>query len=604
MESRLIGFVVKSVNVQHCFPVCQLSWTGHTRFGWYLYESTSDVSHPQTPLRSMPDFHDQGSTCRHAAPLRRSVRIAAMIGIPLLIGFALSVLVAFAQWLKEDAARFFIIGLDGMRMQLAVVAASIILCVTTVFFLRPGRQFLLIIGGVALILIGLFYSLIRLDGFNGDRTPRFAWRWTPRSEEKFTSYLVAKVDNSKLDIDRDWTTPLRHDFPGFMGRDRSASVSTVRLDDDWESKAPAQLWRHPVGLGWSSFAIVGQIAVNLEQRDQDECVVGYHARTGEELWCHTERTRFLNEHGDGPRSTPTISGGRVYAVGGTGVLTCVELGSGSVVWKQNLFSSPEQQNLYFGTTSSPYVIQDLVIVTPGSGPNGSAMAFHRETGELQWSSGNDPAAYASPTVATVDGIPQVLSFNGAGLRTYSLDGHPLLLHPWVTQGTSRVNVAQPIVLDRETQFQSGAEGTLVLISSGYDMGTCLLRIRQVDGAWESEEIWRSAQLKSKLSNFVVHDEHIYGLDNGLMTCLRLDNGVRTWKKGRYGHGQLLLVGDRILIQAESGEIALVEANPTEHRELGRFVGLSSKTWNHPSLAGNLLIIRNDSEAAAFELPVQ
>lgn len=552
----------------------------------------------------MPEFHDQGSARSNTEPIRRSVRIASMIGFPLLIGVGLSIIVAFFQWLNEDAARFFIIGLDGMRLQLAIAAACITLCIVAAVFLRPSRRFLLSTGGIALVLIGLFNSLIRLDGFNGDRTPRFAWRWTPHAEEKFASYLVAKVDKSTFVIDRDWTTPERHDFPGLMGSGRNASVRSIQLSDGWDREAPALLWRHPVGLGWSSFAIVGRIAVNLEQRDQDECVVCYHARTGEELWCHRERTRFTNEHGDGPRSTPTISDGRVYSVGGTGVLTCVDLESGALVWKQNLFNSPEQQNLYFGTTSSPCVIGDLVIVSPGSGPNGSAMAFHREIGTLQWSSGDDPASYASPTVATLDGVPQVLSFNGAGLRTYSLDGQLLLLHPWVTQGTSRVNVAQPIVLDQLSHEQTDTKGTLVLISSGYDMGTSLLRIKQVDGEWTSEEIWRSSHLKSKLSNFVVHDEHIYGLDNGLLTCLRLDDGVRAWKKGRYGHGQLLLVGDRLLIQSESGEIALVEANPSEHRELGRFPGLSSKTWNHPSLAGNLLIIRNDSEAAAFELPLR
>lgn len=552
----------------------------------------------------MSESNAQGPARNSALSVRRSFRIALMIGFPLTIGLAMSVIVAFVRWLNDDSAKFFIIGLDGMRMQLLIVAACATLCVASVMFLRPSRRSLLNTAGVAIALFGISNSMIRLDGFNGDRTPRFAWRWTPRAEDKITSYLVAKIDKSTSPIDRDWKTPSRHDFPGLMGKGRNASVGSVELKDNWENEPPTLLWRHPVGLGWSSFAIVGQISVSLEQREQDECVVGYHARTGKELWCYRERTRFTNEHGDGPRSTPTISEGRVYSVGGTGFLTCVDLGSGQSVWKQSLFRSPEQQNLYFGTTSSPIVTGDLVIVTPGAGPKGSAMAFDRETGSLRWSCGDDPASYASPVVASLDGTPQVLSFNGAGLRTYSLDGNPLLLHPWVTQGSSRVNVAQPIVLDRESNPQSGSEGTRVLISSGYDMGTCLLRIRQVDGDWVSEEIWRSSQLKSKLSNFVVHEEHIYGLDNGLLTCLQLKDGVRAWKRGRYGHGQLLLVGDRLLIQAESGEIVLVEANPSEHRELGRFPGLTSKTWNHPSLAGDLLIIRNDNEAAAFALPMQ
>lgn len=551
----------------------------------------------------MLEYHDQDLARSKALASRRSVRFAMMLGLPMVIGVGLSIFVAFAQWLREDAARFFIIGLDGMRIQIACVAAFTVFFSVALVLLRPNRRWLIGISGVVLLLIGLLCLLIRLDGFNGDRTPRFAWRWTPRTEEKLASYLVSKVDKSTMPVEREWTTPSQHDFPGFMGRDRNGNMGATRLRENWESEPPSPLWKHPVGLGWSSFSIVGQIAVNLEQRDQDECVVAYHARTGEELWCHPERTRFTNEHGDGPRSTPTIVDGRVYSVGGTGLLTCIELGSGKLVWKQSLFSSIEQQNLYFGTTSSPCAIGDRVFVTPGAGEGRSAMAFHRDTGALLWSRGDDPASYASPLVAILDGTPQLLSFNGAGLRTYSLDGEPLWFQPWVTQGTSRVNVAQPIVLATESQRFGGTEGAMVLISSGYDMGTCLLRIRQLNGAWMPEEVWRSSQLKSKLSNFVVHKDHIYGLDNGLLTCLQLEDGVRTWKKGRYGHGQILLVGDRLLIQAESGDIVLVDTDPSQHRELGRFQGLSSKTWNHPSLAGNLLIIRNDAEAAAYELPV-
>lgn len=197
------------------------------------------------------------------------------------------------------------------------------------------------------------------------------------------------------------------------------------------------------------------------------------------------------------------------------------------------------------------------------------------------------------------GERQLLSFNGAGLRAYALDGTKRWLHPWLTQGESqRVNVAQPVVLPAVANDAT----TRVLISSGYDNGTALLEINREGEQFKVSEIWLSKNLKSKMSNFVVHDHHIYGLDNGILTCLDLNDGQRRWKRGRYGHGQVLLVADKLLIQAESGEVVLVAAKPDAHQELGKFNALFSKTWNNLALAGNVLVVRNDREAAAFELP--
>ncbi len=287
-------------------------------------------------------------------------------------------------------------------------------------------------------------------------------------------------------------------------------------------------------------------------------------------------------------------------MGANGILTCLELTSGKLIWKRETLSNPEQQNLLWGMSGSPLVIDDQVIVTPGAGEGGSAICYSTDTGNEVWRSGNDRAGYSSPVSALICGEKQLLSFNGAGLRAYSMDGRELWLQPWLTQGESqRVNVAQPVVLDQESTITGTSR---VLISSGYDNGTCLLEIRRAGAGFNIAEIWLSKHLKSKMSNFVVYGEHIYGLDNGILTCLNLNDGERRWKRGRYGHGQMLIVGDKLLIQAESGEIVLVAASPDEHRELGKFNALSSKTWNNICLAGKVLVVRNDREAAAFELP--
>jgi outer membrane protein assembly factor BamB len=549
------------------------------------------------PVKAIPDSEPK----RQPSSGLRTLKV---ILFPIGLGFLLSLLVVAGQWFQGESAKYFLLALDGMRLQIVIAFAALAGAGFTIWMLRPSKRMVMFGFAVLVCLGGVFASIFRLDGFNGDRTPRLAWRWSLPAESKVKSYLISKRTSSLPRISPEFSLATLTDFPGFMGQARNAVLNSISLSDNWDTNPPKLLWKHPVGLGWSSFALVGELAVGLEQRDQEECVVCYHAVTGEELWCHRELDRFTNEHGDGPRSTPTIHHGRVYSMGGCGRLTCVDLMSGELIWKQTLLDGPGLSNLYFGTTSSPLIVGDLVVVTPGAGVGGSAVAFSKETGEERWRSGDDHASYASPIASRLCKVPQILSFNGAGLRSYSIDGKSLFLHPWVTQGDSRVNVAQPVIVDDCENESSMEQGARVLISSGYDMGTAMLKITHHDGVWATEEIWRSLHLKSKLSNFVVLDQHLYGLDNGLLTCLRLEDGKRVWKKGRYGHGQMLLVRDKLLIQAESGEIVLVAATPEGHRELSRFTALSGKTWNHPSLAGNRLVIRNDCEAAAYELPCE
>jgi len=116
-------------------------------------------------------------------------------------------------------------------------------------------------------------------------------------------------------------------------------------------------------------------------------------------------------------------------------------------------------------------------------------------------------------------------------------------------------------------------------------------------------VWSSLALKAKFTNVVWRDGFLYGLDDGILTCVDAANGERRWKGGRYGHGQTLLVDDLLLVLAEDGQVARVEAEPTAYRELGRFAALSGKTWNVPALSGSRLVVRNDREAACFELPL-
>lgn len=549
----------------------------------------------------MPDTHrtnqtDFAPTTKNESSEPKKCSPWVLLALPVGAGLCLSVIVSLLKWLQEENTRLLFLGLDGMRFPIVVGLVSVVGCGIAILYVRP-RFKTLVFASLSLLLVGYVGSrVVRIESYYGNRIPRLTWRWTPTAEQQTKTYLTSVTPTRLKPTLRDVFKPSSRDFPSFLGSHRNAKVEAIDLASDWNQQRPKLLWRHPVGLGWASFAVVGNAAVNLEQRDSLECVVCYDVRTGEELWCHSETVRFTNDHGDGPRSTPTIRDGRVLSMGAAGLLTCVELECGELIWKRAVLNETTDPNLMFGMSGSPLVFDDQVLVTPGAGSGCSAVTFSLSTGEETWRSGSDPAAYSSPMETMFCGERQLLSFNGAGLRAYDTNGNSLWLYPWITQGESRVNVAQPVVV------QSTDSSARVLISSGYDNGTAYIEITRHGNQWTSETVWTSKQLKSKLSNFVVHDGYMYGLDNGLLTCIGLSDGNRRWKRGRYGHGQMLLVHDKLLIQTETGEVVLVAANPESHQELARFEALTSKTWNHPALAGNILLVRNDREAAAFALP--
>ncbi len=517
-----------------------------------------------------------------------------------IIGLLLAFSVIIVNAVRTTPLRAVYLGLDELRLPLMIVGSTMLVALLYLLFGRPTWK-TVVIGAVlfGVPLGGAWYSL-RIDSFYGGLIPRFAWRWSPSSEEAFIAYQSELRENENVTVDNQSLLESELDHPGFLGRDRDGVVRNIRIDSNWNIAPPRELWRHPVGLGWGGFAVVGQLAVTQEQREKEESVVCYDLRTGNQLWVHSDELRFRDEHGDGPRATPTIADGLVYTLGGKGLLNCLDLSSGKLIWQQQALEKPKKNNLLWGMSGSPLVTDGLVFVTPGGGEKRALIAFDSKTGESVWSAGDDRAAYASPMRTTLAGRDQFLIFNGAGLRSFSHDGEPLWLVPWITQGEKqRVNVAQPIVVE---PFSDANEDTsYVLISSGYSMGTALIKVSCDQDQWNVEEVWQSNFLKSKMSNFVVRAGYIYGFDSGIFTCLNLKTGQREWKRGRYGHGQVLLVDDVLLVQAESGAVVLLEATPEGHRELGRIDALSDKTWNHAALAGNVLVVRNDREAAAYEL---
>jgi outer membrane protein assembly factor BamB len=236
-------------------------------------------------------------------------------------------------------------------------------------------------------------------------------------------------------------------------------------------------------------------------------------------------------------------------------------------------------------------VDNFVVVSAGGKNGRSLIAYTKSTGEFAWGGGNDHSGYSSPCLATIAGVRQVLIFNAGGIAAHAADTGKLLWnYPWPK---AHPHVAVPVSLP----------GDRVLVSSGYGTGSELLQVRrEPNEGWSASRIWKSPRLKAKFTNVVYRDGYIYGLDDGILVCLDAANGEQKWKEGRYGHGQVILTDDLLLVLAENGEMILLEPVPDGPHELSRFPALNGKTWNPPALAGDHLVVRNDKEAACYRLP--
>ena len=340
-------------------------------------------------------------------------------------------------------------------------------------------------------------------------------------------------------------------------------------------------------------AVSGRHAITQEQRRADELIVCYDLQNGHALWAHTNHVRFSEPMGgDGPRATPTIHQGRVYAVGATGILDCLDEATGRLIWTCDVLRDNHLSNLSWGKSCSPLLVRNLVVVTGGNQREKSLLAYEATTGKPVWQAGRDSASYCSSMLASVAGEEQILMVNAhsvAGHDTKS--GEILWEYPWPDEFAK---ATQPLVIDTNRVF----------IAAGYGVGCVMLKIdRSASGAWSATVLWKNRDMKPKFCNLVRRGQYVYGLDEGVLACMSLDQGKRLWKEGRYGHGQILLVDDLILVQAESGDFALVEVSPEKVRELGRFPALRGKTWNNAALVNDLLLVRNDLEAACYRLPL-
>jgi outer membrane protein assembly factor BamB len=463
---------------------------------------------------------------------------------------------------------------------------------------------------VASILIGCgSIALIRTGGFTGGFDNDFHLRWTPTPEER----LVAAANDDPvsppvvvpISLPAEVKPPepvvaspaanepapnIVAEWPGFRGPQRDGIVRGVTIATDWTASPPVQLWRRPIGPGWSSFAVQGDLIYTQEQRGEDEVVACYKITTGEPVWRHRDAARFYESNGGaGPRGTPTLHSGRVYSFGATGIVNALDARNGAVVWSHNAGSDTGAPMPDWGFSSSPLVLRDIVIVAT----SGRLIAYDIATGKQRWIVRTKGGGYSSPHLATFGDVEQIVLLTGSGPAGISpADGMLLWEHAW--QGDAAI--IQPALT---------ANGDLLVTNGMGGLGTRRLGVSRGAGGWSVEEKWTSNFLKPSFNDYVVHKNHAYGFDGSILASIDLDDGKRKWKGGRYGSGQLVLLPDQdlLLVLSEEGELALVKATPDQFTEVARFPAIEGKTWNHPVLVGDVLLVRNSEEMAAFRLPL-
>ena len=433
------------------------------------------------------------------------------------------------------------------------------------------------------------WALLRTDGVTGSGQSQLAWRWAKTHEQQ----LLARTGGGPAAPAAAARTapPIGAGWPGFRGPHRDDVVSGVRIKTDWASSPPVELWRRPVGPGWSSFAVGDGLLYTQEQRGEFEVVACYKASTGEPVWTHRDAARFWESNaGAGPRGTPALNGGRVYTFGATGILNALDFASGRVVWTRNAASDTGAKLPGWGFSSSPLALDDVVIVAAG----GRLAAYDPGTGDVRWRGPDGGGSYRFSATLSTPSAEWRRSCWWSNFGATSVapgDGSVLWKHSWPGFST-----LQPALT---------ADGGVLIATNDMagGMGTRRLAVAQGPGGWTAGEVWTSAALKRKINDFVVHNGHAFGFDGGILACIDLADGKRAWKGGRYGHGQLLLLPDQdlLLVLSEEGELALVAAVSGQFTELARFPAMEGKTWNHPALAGDILLVRNGLEMVAFRL---
>jgi outer membrane protein assembly factor BamB len=408
-----------------------------------------------------------------------------------------------------------------------------------------------------------------------------------------------------------FTATTLHAAPWQQYRGPSADGrSPEKIAKPWDDKGPKVLWKVPSEGGFSSFTVAGNRAFTLSLKDTDgvnqESLVALDANTGKELWFAPltvakydgggDSGTSDNKGGDGPRSTPTTDGERVYALSSKLVLTAFDAASGKVVWTTDLIKDHAGRNIQWQNAASPLLEGGLLYVA-GGGSGESILAFNPKDGAVVWKAFDEKMTHATPVPATIGGQRQIVFFLQSGLLSVEPKTGKEL---WRYAFDYKVSTAaSPVV-----------SGDIVYCSAGYGVGAGAVRVTHEAGQWKATEIYRirgNKPLANHWSTPVLKGGFLYGLfqfkeyGSGPLKCVDIANGEVKWERPGFGPGQVILAGDQLVALADNGDLVLIDAQPAEYKELGRAKVLDGKCWTTPILTNGRIYARSTKEAVCLDV---
>ena len=442
------------------------------------------------------------------------------------------------------------------------------------------------------------FTLLRNEGFDGEYYPGFAWRWSPRHEETLSQLSTApqSLPNVNLTESAENTTQSRDDrrsWPQFRGPEGNGAVAEDLADPDWTKKPPKEIWKIPIGLGWSSFAYNDGRLFTQEQRGEKEYITCYSSLDGSLIWSHSDESRFSEVvSGAGPRSTPSVAGDYIYALGGNGLLTCLTAIDGTLTWQRSLVSDLGAPLPMWRFSGSPLIIGNMLVIYAGAAGDDGLIAVEARTGQKIWGFPSTGMNYTTARLMTLADQACLIFCDGRGVHALTPDtGEPLWsFQPKLWKGPAMVDPQQ-------------ISPSTLIVALGDGIGMARLEVTKENDKWSVRELWSTTRLRPSFNDSVVLGQFIYGFNQAIFTCIDASTGERKWQGGRYGFGQTVLLKNsaRIIVAAENGDVVLLKASAERLNEIARMPVLNDKAWNHPIVVGDRLFLRNGKVAACLQL---
>jgi outer membrane protein assembly factor BamB len=382
------------------------------------------------------------------------------------------------------------------------------------------------------------------------------------------------------------------DWPNWRGPHYDGISRETGLLKSWPKGGPKVLWTADLTGGYSSVAVAdGRLFTQTKDKKED-LVVCFDATTGKKLWEY----RYACDYADypsldkrfltGPKATPTVDGDRVYAMGNTGLLLCLDSRTGKRVWERDVLKLADRQCPEYGYCNSPFLVDNRLYVHPGGSKNHSLAALDKRDGRVLWTSSGERIGWATPISITVDGVPQIVYFTGESVVGVTPDEGKLLWRfPWKT--AFDINAATPIFAD-----------SCLFISSNYGVGGALLRLK---AKGDPEVVWKNNSMQNHFSTSVLQNGFLYGFSTDRLRCVEFKTGKVKWDQPGLGKGSLLIADGHLIVLGEQGALVLAAATAKDYIEEARCEPLQGRCWSVPVLANGKLYLRNEKKLVALDL---